>query len=34
MATILLSAVGASVGASLGGSVLGISAAVIGRAAV
>ncbi|UPH70900.1 glycoside hydrolase TIM-barrel-like domain-containing protein [Abyssibius alkaniclasticus] len=33
MATILLSAVGASVGASLGGSVLGISAAVIGRAA-
>jgi len=33
MATILLSAVGASVGASIGGSVLGISAAVLGRAA-
>ena len=33
MATILLSAVGASVGASIGGSVLGLSAAVLGRAA-
>ncbi|MEX0969567.1 MAG: glycoside hydrolase TIM-barrel-like domain-containing protein, partial [Paracoccaceae bacterium] len=33
MATIILSAVGASLGASIGGSVLGISAAVIGRAA-
>lgn len=32
MATIVLSAVGASLGASLGGSVLGLSAAVIGRA--
>ncbi|MEM9969562.1 MAG: glycoside hydrolase/phage tail family protein [Pseudomonadota bacterium] len=33
MATIILSAVGASVGASIGGSVLGISAAALGRAA-
>jgi len=33
MATLVLSAVGASVGASIGGSVLGMSAAVVGRAA-
>ena len=32
MATILLSAVGASIGASFGGTVLGLSTAVIGRA--
>ena len=33
MATILLSAVGASIGSSIGGSLLGISAAALGRAA-